>query len=107
MLSSLEQTFIKQNIEYKFNTERVSHQIRGILPRDTSNNHKYIVLQHLNLFSLFLCFLFIIAKFTKCVFFEGPGTKDQRLPGTDCFIELKMQDAGSEGQACHHAADSE
>lgn len=37
----------------------------------------------------------------------GTGTEDQRIPRADCLTKLKMQDAGSEGQACHHAADSE
>lgn len=39
--------------------------------------------------------------------FLGTGTEDQRIPRADCLTKLKMQDAGSESQACHHAADGE
>lgn len=39
--------------------------------------------------------------------YEGAGTENKGLSGTDCITEFKMQDAGSEGQACRDAADCE
>lgn len=53
-------------------------------------------------FSVLQCY--INFKFCIC---EGTGAEDQRLPRADRLTKLKMQDAGSEGEACHHAADSE
>lgn len=44
-----------------------------------------------------------------CILYFWIGTcpKDQRLPGANRLTQLKMQNAGSEGQARHHAPDSD
>ena len=49
----------------------------------------------------------ITSLYVTVYFCIGTRPEDQRLPGTNCFTKLKMQNAGSEGQACHNVTDSE